>query len=122
MTNSGVPEFSPHLSVRPERIWLAWVQQERVDRRLDVIDAAITLGRWRPYAPLRHAEPVQVCLNEYPKYDDRQFTVIALVTLTVATGLHVVLGLTRGSLSIWAIYVVSARGERWDIWRITPAL
>ena len=75
MTHNGVPDFSPHLSVPPEWIWLAWTHQEWVDRRLDVIDAAITLGRWRPYAPLRYAEPVQVTLNEYPTFDDRQFTV-----------------------------------------------
>jgi hypothetical protein len=102
MTNNGVPEFNPQLSVQPERIWLAWARQERVDRRLDVIDAAIMLGRWHPYATLRTIAPVQVCLNEYPKYDDRQFTVIVLVTLAVETGLYVEFGLKRGPLSIWA--------------------
>ena len=102
MTNNGVLEFTPQLSVRPERVWLAWAQQDRVDWRLDVIDAAITLGRWRPYATLRTIPPVQVCLNEYPKYDDRQFTVTVLVTLAVGTGLHVVFGLKRGALSVWA--------------------
>ena len=102
MTHNGVPDFSPHLSVPPERIWLAWTHQEWVDRRLDVIDAAITLGRWRPYATQRLAAPMQVCLNEYPKYDDRQFTVIVRVTLTVETGLYVEFGLKRGPLSVWA--------------------
>jgi hypothetical protein len=102
MTKNGVLEFNPDLSTRPGRVWQAWTGQERVDRRLDVIDAAITLGRWRPYAAMRHAEPVQITLSEYPKYDDRQFTVIAQVTLTIPTGLHVVFGLKRGALSVWA--------------------
>jgi hypothetical protein len=101
MTSSGLPEFDRLLSVAPHRVWMAWISQVRVDRRLDVIDAAIALGRWRPGAALRYAEPVQVTLSEYPKYDGRQFTVQALVTLTVPTGLHVQFGLKRGPLSIW---------------------
>ena len=101
MASDGVPEFDRLLSVQPWRTWLAWVDQERVDRRLDVIDAAIVLGRWRPYAPLRYADPVQVTLTEYPKYDDRQFRADVLVTLTVSTGLYVQFGLKRGPLSIW---------------------
>jgi hypothetical protein len=101
MTKNGVLEFNPHLSTRPGRVWQAWTGQERVDRRLDVIDAAITLGRWRPYAAMRHTDPVQITLSEYPKYDDRQFQVIAIVTLTIPTGLHVVVGLKRGALSVW---------------------
>ena len=101
MTSDGIPEFDRLMSASPHRVWMAWLSQVRVDRRLDVIDAAIVLGRWRPPAALRYAEPVQVSLTEYPKYDGRQFTVNALVTLTVPTGLHVQFGLKRRPLSVW---------------------
>jgi hypothetical protein len=73
--------FDRKTGVTPSRLWLTLIMQGHDEGSLDIIDAAILIGGWRPRASILTIKEEQLNLSEYVAYEGMHLTLNVTVFL-----------------------------------------